>query len=76
MYKEKLKSIQLYHVVSGKVMAYQVMGMDSAETVGGGKLNISTMDGKVMVNDATVVKADVKASNGVIHVIDTVLMPQ
>jgi len=74
--KDKLKAILLYHVVSGKVMAEQVMGMDSAATVGGGKLDISTMDGKVMVNDATVVKADVKASNGVIHVIDTVLMPQ
>lgn len=73
--QDKLKSILTYHVVAGKVMAKDVMGMSSADTVNGATLDISTSDGMVMVDDATVVKADVKASNGVIHVIDKVLMP-
>ncbi|HDZ55557.1 MAG TPA: fasciclin domain-containing protein [Pseudomonas xinjiangensis] len=72
--KEKLTEVLTYHVVSGKVMAEDVAGMSSAETVQGGTLAIDTSNG-VMVNDATVVQADVKASNGVIHAIDTVLMP-
>ena len=74
--KEKLKAILLYHVVPGKVTAAKVMKMHSAKTVNGQELAISTMGGKVMVNEATVVKADVMASNGVIHVIDTVLLPK
>lgn len=74
--KEKLKAILLYHVVSGKVTAAKVMKMKSAKTVNGEEVKISTSGGKVMVNDATVVKADVMASNGVIHVIDTVLLPK
>jgi uncharacterized surface protein with fasciclin (FAS1) repeats len=52
------------------------MKMKSAKTVNGQEVTISTSGGKVMVNEATVVKADVMASNGVIHVIDTVLMPK
>lgn len=74
--KEKLKSILLYHVVSGKVTAAKVMKMKSAKTLNGQEVKISVSDGKVMVNDATVVKPDVMASNGVIHVIDTVLLPK
>jgi uncharacterized surface protein with fasciclin (FAS1) repeats len=74
--KEKLKAILLYHVVAGKVTAAQAMKLTSAKTAGGQDLTISAKDGTVMVNDAKVVKADVIASNGVIHVIDTVLLPR
>jgi uncharacterized surface protein with fasciclin (FAS1) repeats len=74
--KEKLKAILLYHVVAGKVTAAQVMKMKSAKTVNGQEVSISASGGKVMVNDANVVKADVMATNGVIHVIDTVLLPK
>lgn len=74
--KEKLKAVLLYHVVAGKVPAAKVIKMKSAKTVNGQEVTISTSGGKVMVNDATVVKADVMASNGIIHVIDTVLMPK
>lgn len=73
--KEKLKAILTYHVVPGKVMAAQAMKLHSAKTVNGKDLTIKTADGKVMINDATVTKADIHASNGVIHVIDTVLLP-
>ncbi len=72
--KEKLTAILTYHVVAGKVTAKDVMGMTSATTAQGEKLTFDTSNG-VMVNDAKVVKADVMASNGVIHVIDTVLIP-
>ena len=74
--KEKLKSILLYHVVAGDVTAKQVMKRSSAKTVGGQSVTIAVNNGTVMVNDAKVVKADVMASNGVIHVIDTVLLPK
>ncbi|HEX4067162.1 MAG TPA: fasciclin domain-containing protein [Acidobacteriaceae bacterium] len=73
--KAKLRAILLYHVVPGKVMAKQVMHMTSAKTAEGGRLKFSVVDGKVMVNNAQVIKADIPASNGVIHVIDTVLLP-
>ncbi len=73
--KEKLKAILLYHVVSGKVTAKQVMKMSSAKTLNGQSVSISVHDGTVMVNNAKVVKADIAASNGVIHVIDAVLLP-
>jgi uncharacterized surface protein with fasciclin (FAS1) repeats len=72
--KEKLKAILLYHVVSGDVTAAQVVKMSSAKTVNGQNLKLTVDDGTVMVNNAKVVKADVPASNGVIHVIDTVLL--
>ncbi|MDV6373266.1 fasciclin domain-containing protein [Deinococcus arenicola] len=71
----QLKAVLLYHVVAGKVTASQVMGMSSGTTVNGADVRVSMMDGKVMINDSTVTKADIMASNGVIHVIDTVLMP-
>jgi transforming growth factor-beta-induced protein len=74
--KAKLQSILKYHVVSGKVMAEQVMKMNSAQTLDGQSVNIRVNNGTVMVNDATVTKADIQCSNGVIHVIDTVLLPQ
>ncbi len=72
--KEKLGKILAYHVISGKVMANDVKTM-MAPTANGAELDIKVKGDTVMVNDAKVVKADVKASNGVIHVIDTVLMP-
>jgi len=74
--KEKLKAILLYHVVSGDVTAAQVVKLSAAKTVNGQDLKLTVNDGTVMVNDAKVVKADVSASNGVIHVIDTVLLPK
>jgi uncharacterized surface protein with fasciclin (FAS1) repeats len=74
--KEKLVAILTYHVVPGDVMAAQVMKMNSAKTVNGQSVTISAKGGTVMVDDAKVVKADIACSNGVIHVIDTVLMPK
>lgn len=73
--KEALKNILLYHVVSGKVKSGDVVKLNSAETVQGSSVKIKVVDGKVMINDAQVVSADVYASNGVIHVIDTVILP-
>jgi uncharacterized surface protein with fasciclin (FAS1) repeats len=73
--KEKLKSILLYHVVPGNVSAKQVMKLNgrTVKTLEGGSIKVSTMDG-VTVDDVRVTKTDIQASNGVIHVIDTVLM--
>jgi uncharacterized surface protein with fasciclin (FAS1) repeats len=73
--KHKLTEILTYHVVSGKVMASDVMSMSSAQTVQGDSVSITTSGDKVMINDAEVIMADIEASNGVIHVIDTVLLP-
>ena len=70
----KLRQILEYHVVSGKVMAADVVKTDSVETVEGSSLKIDASNG-VKVNNATVVTPDVEAENGVIHVIDTVLIP-
>lgn len=69
-----LTKILTYHVVSGAVMSSDIKGVMSPATVQGGTLKIDPTHG-VKVNDATVVTADIKADNGVIHVIDTVLMP-
>lgn len=74
--KEKLVSVLTYHVVAGKVMAADVMKIDNAATLQGQKVTVNTMDAKVMIDDAQVVIADVEASNGVIHVIDNVLLPK
>lgn len=74
--KEKLAAILTYHVVAGKVTAAQVMKISSAKTVNGQSLAISSDGGTVMVDGAKVIKADIMCSNGVIHVIDTVLMPK
>jgi uncharacterized surface protein with fasciclin (FAS1) repeats len=72
--KAKLTAVLTYHVVSGKVLAKDVGGLTKATTVQGKDLPIDTKSG-VKVGGATVVKTDIEASNGVIHVIDTVLMP-
>ena len=72
--KAKLVAILTYHVVAGKVMAADVKTM-MAKTVNGKQLDIKLADGAVTVNTAKVIKTDVAASNGVIHVIDTVLLP-
>lgn len=74
--KDKLVAILTYHVVPAKVTAAEVVKLDSAKTVNGNELVISAKDGTVLIDKATVVKPDVMASNGVIHVIDTVLIPQ
>ncbi|MGD9352595.1 MAG: fasciclin domain-containing protein [Desulfobacterales bacterium] len=74
--KEKLQAILLYHVVPGKVMAAEVVGMSSAKTAGGQSVTISQKDGGVYVDTAKVIKTDIGCSNGVIHVIDTVIMPK
>lgn len=74
--KAKLTAVLAYHVVSGAVMSKDVAGMSSAITVNGQELSIKTKDGKVKVDKATVTAADIVASNGVIHVIDQVLMPR
>ncbi len=73
--RDQLVAILTYHVVPGAVTAEQVVGITSAETVQGDTIDISVVDGQVMIDDATVVTADVMADNGVIHVIDTVIMP-
>jgi uncharacterized surface protein with fasciclin (FAS1) repeats len=73
--KAKLTAILTYHVVPGAVKAEQVTKLDEAKTVNGAMVKVSTEDGKVMINDATVVKADIAASNGIIHVIDKVILP-
>jgi len=73
--RERLVAVLTYHVVSGEVRAEQVVTMDSAETVQGASLPIATEGETVRVGEATVVQADVDASNGVIHVIDQVLLP-
>ena len=74
--KAKLQRILTYHVVPGKVMASDVVKMQSAKAVSGDTLSIASRDGSVTVDKAHVVKTDIAASNGVIHVIDTVILPQ
>ena len=73
--KAQLSAILTYHVVPGEVMAADVVQMNEAETVNGAMLEIKVEGATVMVNDATVTATDIGASNGVIHVIDTVLIP-
>jgi uncharacterized surface protein with fasciclin (FAS1) repeats len=72
----KLKSILLYHVVPGKVMAKDVVGLKSAKSAQGSSIRITAGKGLVMVDNAKVLKADIACSNGVIHVIDTVILPR
>ena len=71
---EKLKGILLYHVVDGKVMSTDLSGIMKVKTLQGQELTIDASKG-VKVNDATVIKADIEAENGVIHVIDKVILP-
>ena len=74
--KDDLSAILTYHVVSGLVMAADLSDGQKAKTVQGGELTVSIEDGKVMINGANVITADLKGSNGVVHVIDAVLMPE
>ncbi len=74
--KDMLVKILTYHVISGEVRSEQVAAMHKAKTLQGQKVKIKTKGSTVMINGAKVIKADVEASNGVIHVIDTVLMPK
>jgi uncharacterized surface protein with fasciclin (FAS1) repeats len=74
--KAMLQAVLTYHVVAGKVLAADVVKLTKATTVQGQDVAITVSGSKVMVNDATVIATDVLASNGVIHVIDTVLLPK
>jgi uncharacterized surface protein with fasciclin (FAS1) repeats len=73
--KDKLIAVLTYHVVPGKVMSSDVVKLNAAKTVQGQEVKIKVADGSVMVDNANVVKTDVLASNGVIHVIDSVILP-
>ena len=72
----KLREILTYHVVAGKVMAADVVKLESAKTVNGQSVTIMAKDGMVMVDNAHITKTDIETSNGVIHVIDTVILPK
>ncbi len=74
--KQKLTDILTYHVVAGNVTAADVVKLSSAETLNGKSITIKTKDGKVFIDHSTVIKSDIEATNGTIHVIDTVLMPK
>jgi len=74
--KDQLTAVLTYHVVAGKVMASDVVNLKSAATVNGQKVTIKVNGGTVMVDNAKVVKTDIECSNGVIHVIDTVILPE
>jgi uncharacterized surface protein with fasciclin (FAS1) repeats len=74
--KAKLVQILTYHVVAGKVMAADVVKIDSAKTLEGSSITVTVSDGGVKVDNANVTTTDIKTSNGVIHVIDTVIMPK
>ena len=74
--KEKLRGILLNHVVKGEVMAAQVVKLSSVKPIGGGTLAVHAQNGTVRIDGAKVIKTDVKATNGVIHVIDTVMLPK
>ena len=74
--KETLKSILLYHVVSGNYSSKEVANIDEAKTLAGKDVMITINNGSVMINNSKVTTADIKASNGVIHIIDTVLIPE
>jgi uncharacterized surface protein with fasciclin (FAS1) repeats len=73
--KAKLVAILTYHVVPGKVMAADVVKLSEAKTVQGSTVDIKVVDGTVMVDKAKVVKTDIACKNGVIHVIDSVILP-
>lgn len=73
--KAQLVKILTYHVVPGKVMSTDLKNGQMAKTVEGSSVKVTIMDGKVMINNANVTAADIEADNGVVHVIDTVIMP-
>ena len=74
--KDKLRRILTYHVVAGEVRAAEVVKLQSAKAVSGDAITVKVRDGRVHVDDANVTKTDIQASNGVIHVIDTVILPK
>ncbi|MFM7845774.1 MAG: fasciclin domain-containing protein [Planctomycetota bacterium] len=74
--KKKLIAVLTYHVVPGKVMAKDVVGLKEAKTVQGSSAKITVADGKVKIDAANVIKTDIETSNGVIHVIDSVILPK
>ena len=73
---DQLRQVLLYHVVPGRVMASDVVGLKSATTAQGSDVTIKLADGSVMIDNATVTATDIETSNGVIHVIDTVILPR
>lgn len=73
--KAKLVAVLTYHVVPGKVMSTDLKNGQKAKTVQGSEITVTLKDGKAMINNATVTAADIEASNGVVHVIDTVILP-
>jgi uncharacterized surface protein with fasciclin (FAS1) repeats len=73
--KEKLVAVLTYHVVPGRVTSEKVAGLSSAKTVNGQELRISSRDGGVMIDDARVTAVDIATTNGIIHVIDSVILP-
>jgi uncharacterized surface protein with fasciclin (FAS1) repeats len=73
--KDQLVAILTYHVVSGRVASEQVVGLQSAATVQGQNVSIAVDGGTVKINTATVTQVDIEASNGIVHVIDEVLLP-
>lgn len=74
--KEKLVAILTYHVVPGKVLAKDVVGIEKAKTVQGQEVKVKVKDEKVHIDGATVIATDIEATNGVIHVIDSVILPK
>jgi transforming growth factor-beta-induced protein len=74
--KQQLANILLYHVVPGRVLAEDVIKLSEAETALGQKVTIKVEDGKVFIDNAQVILTDIKTTNGVIHVIDTVILPK
>lgn len=74
--KDQLVKILTYHVVPGKVMAKDVVGLSEAKTVEGSTVDIKVVDGAVMIDKAKVTKTDINSKNGVIHVIDKVILPE
>jgi len=73
--KAKLVEVLTYHVVPGKILSTDLKNGQKAKTVQGSEITVTMMDGKVMINNATVTAADIMADNGVVHVIDTVILP-
>lgn len=73
--KDQLIAILSYHVIEGKVTAKQVVGVEDAKTLSGGSVKFTIQDGQLKVNESNVIKNDLSASNGIVHVIDTVLLP-
>jgi uncharacterized surface protein with fasciclin (FAS1) repeats len=74
--RAKLRAILTYHVVPGKVLAKEVAGLSAAKTVQGQSIKVTVKGGTAMVDNATVVKTDILAANGVIHVVDSVILPK